>query len=127
MAPRTPPLRLALAAGLLTGCGTEPAACTQEVRPGVVLELRDAFDGAALAEGARGAVHDGGFIDSLRPYGRLGNGTLVSRAAADERPGDYSVRVEHEGYYAWEGGVRVRHDGCHVETVRWSVYLTRLP
>jgi hypothetical protein len=39
---------------------------------------------------------DGAFTDSLRPYGSLGTGVLVSRAAADEREGDYEVMIEHE-------------------------------
>jgi hypothetical protein len=113
-------------AGSLVSCGTEPT-CTQEVRPGVVVEIRDAFDDAPLAANARGAVHDGAFVDSLRPYGTVGNGTLVSRAAADERTGDYRITVQHDGYIAWEGAAGVRGDGCHVETVRLSVYLHRTP
>ena len=116
---------LAIVAGALESCGTEPAACTEEVRPGVVVEIRDAFDGLALAAEARGGVQAGDFVDSLRPYGSVGNGTLVSRAAADERPGDYRVTVEHEGYAAWEGAAHVRRDACHVETVFLSVYLHR--
>jgi hypothetical protein len=117
---------VALLAVPLASCGTEPT-CTQEVRPGVVVEIRDAFDDTPLAANARGAVHDATFVDSLRPYGSVGNGTLVSRAAADERPGDYTIRVESDGYPPWEGTARVRGDECHVETVQLSVYLQRAP
>lgn len=117
-------IAVALLAVPLATCGTEPN-CTQEIRPGVVVEIRDAFDDAPLAANARGAVHDGTFVDSLRPYGSVGNGTLVSRAAADERPGDYRITVEYDGYFPWEGGAGVRGDECHVETVQLNVYLQR--
>ena len=119
-------LALGMLAAALASCGTEPI-CTGEVRPGVVVEIRDAFDDAPLAAGASGAVHDGTFVDSLRPYGSVGNGTLVSRAAADERPGEYRITLEHEGYLAWEGAARVSGDQCHVETVHLSVYLHQVP
>ena len=110
----------------LAGCGTEPI-CTDETVPGVVVEIRDAFDDAPLAANARGAVHEGTFVDSLRPHSWIGNGTLVGRAAADERPGDYRITVEHEGYLAWEGFARVRANECHVETMVVSAYLDRVP
>jgi hypothetical protein len=118
-------LTLSLIGMCLAGCDTEPAACTEEVRPGVVVEIRDAFDDTPLANEARGVVQDGSFIDSLRPYGSVENGTLVSRAAAAERPGTYEVTVQREGYLPWVGGAVVRHDACHVETVVLSVYLHR--
>ena len=89
-------------------CATGPI-CTDEVVPGLVVEIRDAFDDSPVAETGRGAVHEGEFIDSLQPYGRAGNGVLISRAGADERAGLYSVTVVHEGYFDWRvDGVRVR-------------------
>lgn len=116
-----------LVAGTTTSCGTEPT-CTLDVLPAVVVEIRDGFDDAPLAETARGAVQQGEFVDSLRPYGAVGNGVLISRAAADERAGIYSVTVAHDGYAAWRrDGVRVRRDECHVETVHLSAYLQRAP
>ena len=121
---------LKLACGFLifvTGCGTEPT-CTLGVYPAIAIEIRDAFDDTPLAETARGAVQEGEFLDSLRPYSWLGNGVLISRAAADEREGVYSVTVEHDGYLGWRlDGVRVRENECNVETVQLSAYLTRNP
>ena len=111
---------------LLASCGTEPI-CTDETVPGVVVEIRDSFDDAPLAANARGAVHQGTFIDSLRPHSWAGNGTLLARAAADERRGEYLITVEHEGYLAWEGFTRVRANECHVETMLVSAYLDRVP
>jgi hypothetical protein len=115
-------LALGLGAGLLASCSTEPF-CSLNVVPGVVVEIRDGYDGAPLAATARGAVRESGFVDSLRPYGGLGNGTLVSRAAADERAGTYIVTVEHDGYLTWQSRARVRKNECHVETVFLIAYL----
>ena len=120
-------LATGLGAGANAACATDPIACTANIVPGVVVEIRDAFDGAPLAATAGGAVQDGGFLDSLRPYGSLGNGTLVSRAAADERAGTYTVTVEQPGYITWQGRARVHGNDCHVETVTLSAYLVASP
>ncbi|HET6777637.1 MAG TPA: hypothetical protein VFH26_01985 [Gemmatimonadales bacterium] len=111
----------------LTGCGTEPT-CTQGVEPAIVVEIRDGFDGTPLAGSSRGAVQEGQFVDSLRPYGSFGNGVLISRAAADERPGVYTVTVEHDGYLTWRvEGVRVQRGSCNVETVQLTAGLQPAP
>jgi hypothetical protein len=117
-----------LSAGTTTACGTEPV-CTLDVVPAVIVDIRDGFDAAPLAETARGAVREGDFADSLQPYRSVGNGVLVSRAAAWEREGLYSVTVEHAGYADWHrDGVRVRQrDECHVEPVELTAYLQRTP
>ncbi len=112
---------------LVTGCGTEPI-CTQGVEPAIVVEIRDGFDGTPLAGSARGAVQEGEFVDSLRPYGSFGNGVLISRAGADERPGVYSVTLESDGYPEWRvDGVRVHRVSCNVETVQLTADLQRDP
>ena len=117
---------LAMLVVSLASCATEPI-CTDEIVPGVVVEIRDAFDDAPLAANARGAVQEGTFVDSLRPHSWVGNGTLVGRAAADERPGEYQSTVEYEGYLSWVGFARVRANECHVETMHLSAYLSRIP
>lgn len=70
--------------------------CPTDVTPAIVVEIRDARTGTPLANGAKGAVHDGAYVDSLSPYEGIGSepNTLVSRRAADERPGTYAVRSE---------------------------------
>lgn len=109
------------------GCTTQPI-CTLSVDPGIVVTIRDATDGNPLAATARGVVRDGTFSDSLRPYGGLGDGTLTSRAAADERTGVYSVTVEHPGYAPWERvGVRVRPGECHVQAAELTADLEPIP
>ena len=102
--------------------------CTTSVEPGVVVEIRDASDDAPIAAGATGWVRDGGFSDSLRAYGGTMDGTLLSRASADEREGTYAVEVSHPGYATWlQEGVRVRGGGCHVATVNLQARLVRAP
>jgi hypothetical protein len=105
---------------------TDGLICTASVEPGVVVEIRDASDGTPLAAGAVGRVRDGAFTDSLRAYGGTADGTLLSRAAADEREGTYVVVVRHPGYTTWElAGVQVRGSGCHVATVNLQARLVR--
>ncbi len=111
----------------LTACG-DGMICTASVEPAVIVEIRDAVDDTPRAAGAAGWVREGTFSDSLRAYGGTGDGTLVSRAAADEREGTYLVEVSHAGYADWQQrGVRVSSDGCHVETARLQARLVRAP
>lgn len=121
------PVTAALLASALSGCEITDA-CTTSVEPGIVVTIEDAVTGAPLAGGARGAVHEGAYVDSLTPYGGDGAGGIVSRAAAYERSGLYAVAVEHPGYESWEeSGVRVRQNGCHVGTVDLTAALEPLP
>lgn len=102
------------------------------ISPAIVVEIRDARTGAPLANDARGAVHDGAYVDSLTPYEGTGTGAgplvLFSRRAADERPGNYSVEVNHPGYRAWTlAGVRAIAGKCGVKTRRISASLELAP
>lgn len=105
-------------------------ACPAVVSPAIVVEIRDAATGAAVANGARGAVHDGTYVDSLTPYESIGldPSGLFSRRAADERPGTYSVEVNHPGYRTWTAtGVRASAGTCGVQTRRISASLQPAP
>jgi len=104
--------------GILYGSGRE--SCSASVEPAVVVEIRDARTGVPLAGSARGVVRDGAYVDSLRPHGGAGTPyVLMSRAAAKERPGTYSVNVQAPGYQVWTlDGVVVSSDQCHVRTRR---------
>lgn len=117
---------LLLAAPLLTSC--TDGACTLDVLPAVVVEIRDAVTGSPIAELARGSVRDGSYVDSLRPEGSSLDGVLLSRAGAIEREGTYAVEVVHDGYVTWQRpGVRVGGDDCHVETVTLQANLDPAP
>lgn len=116
----------------LAGCSVftdpDPVICTAHLEPGIVVEIRDAQTGAALAYGARGAVHEGTFVDSLMPAESSSSDLrdLISRAAAHERPGTYMVEVVHDGYQPWRASaVRVEEGVCHVRQVRLQARLER--
>jgi hypothetical protein len=115
--------------GVITSAAcTDGLICTTSVEPAVVVEIRDAVDDAPLAAGAVGWVREGAFSDSLRAYGVTESGTPLSRAGADEREGTYLVEVSHPGYATWEqSGIRVKEDGCHVETAQLQARLLRAP
>jgi len=100
-------------------CGlTDPGACTTSIEPGIVVTIQDAIDRTPLAETAIGNVYDGTYVGPLVPNGFLGDGTMISRKAADERPGRYTVVVTHPGYREWRvENVVVRAGACHVGTV----------
>jgi hypothetical protein len=122
---------LVLASVGLAGCHNPFAggySCPAVISPAIVVEIRDARTGAPLANDARGAVREGAYVDSLTPYEgtAAGAGPLVffSRRAADERPGNYSVEVNHAGYRAWTlAGVRAVSGQCGVKTRRVSASL----
>jgi hypothetical protein len=106
-----------LAAGtlLMAGCIEigDPVACTADFRYGILVEVRDAGTDLPLA-GARGAVHDGAYVDSLRSWGNSS-----AFAAAGERAGVYLVEVQKSGYQPWTANnVVVTRDECHVRQVQ---------
>ena len=117
----------------LTGCINPFGggySCPADITPAIVVEIRDARTGAPLANGAKGAVHDGAYVDSLGPYEWIGTdlNTLFSRRAANERPGTYAVEVNHPGYRTWTvGGVRAIAETCGVRTRRISASLEPSP
>jgi hypothetical protein len=107
-----------------------PGVCTQELRPGVVVEIRDAQTNTPLARAATGVVREGAYVDSLRPAGSLTADpeSLYSRAAAGERAGTYEIEVQRAGYVTFRrSGVRVERDECHVQTVHVVAALVPTP
>lgn len=97
--------------------------CPASLVPAVVVEVRDAQTGAPRAEGARGAVQDGAYVDSLKPFE-----VSLSLQGAFERPGTYAVEVHRAGYQTWTvSGVRVSKQRCGVATVRLLANLVSAP
>lgn len=111
----------------LSGCGImDPGACTTDVQPAVIVEVRDAATQAPAAAGATGTVREGSFSEGLRPYD-LGENALRLQGPY-ERPGTYTVTVDKPGYQQWEQeSVRVRDGSCHVQTVTLQANLVRAP
>ena len=105
------------------------AGCLPETKPAIVVEIRDATTGAALAQLARGVVQHGAYSDSLIAARSESSDptTMYARRAANERPGTYDVWVERVGYRDWHAyGVRVGAGPCGVSTVQLQARLRRL-
>jgi hypothetical protein len=108
----------------LAGCDVlDPGICTTDVRPAIVVQVRDAATQAPAASGATGTLRDGSFGTVIRPD--PGENALGMRGA-EERPGTYAVTVDKPGYQQWkQENVRVRDGSCHVRTVTLQASLVR--
>jgi len=100
----------------LSGCVDNLAICVDSggdvgvAGVAIVIEVTDAETGASLVDGARGAISDGSYIDSLRVRT---SGTVPTLQAGNDRPGRYDVTVLHPGYQTWHASqVEVGVDGC---------------
>lgn len=99
-------------------------ACTRELKPNLLVEVREAESGMAAARGATG-------------YARhLGSGVVAELHAVDdtlqldglwdrERAGRYEVVIRKPGYKTESVKAVVDEDRCHVKTKRVPVTLTR--
>ena len=104
----------------------DPRACTTDVRPAIVVQVRDAATQAPAASGATGVLSEGSFSDVMQPAD-LSENTLELFGAL-ERPGTYTVTIDEPGYQQWkQERVRVRDGSCHVETVTLQASLVRAP
>ena len=127
MASRVLALSASLVTASLVGACSDPGACTLDILPAVVVEVRDASTDTLIAGLVRGIVTDGAFEDSLRVIGSLGTDPAVptTLGGADERAGTYAVHLEGPAYEAWDtAGVRVSRDACHVRTATFTARLT---
>ncbi|HSM59749.1 MAG TPA: hypothetical protein VK849_03085 [Longimicrobiales bacterium] len=120
---RTLGILLLLPAALLSCdddcCG--PLVCTEELRPGITVDVVEADTGVPAADGATLTLRDGDWVESTT-YAYLG----TTFAGAYERAGTYDVAVARAGYHTWiRAGVRVGADACHVHTVRLDAALER--
>jgi hypothetical protein len=109
------PVLVVVVAAMLSACSDTTATCPPRVPlPAVDVEIREAGTDLPLAAAARGAVRDGAYTDSLQP-GRSDGGVLVSRRAAFERPGIYTVEIVAPGYAMWQRtGVVALEGACGV-------------
>jgi hypothetical protein len=114
---------LLFAACAVSGCGDLIGVCTAELRPNLIVEVRDAVTGEPAARGATGtAEHTGSRIytdllsaDDLQLYGNW----------SEEREGRYSVFIRKPGYRHEDAQVTVDGDRCHVKTARIAIRLSR--
>jgi len=107
-----------------------PRACTMEMRPSVVVYVRDARTDAYIAAGATMILTDGAFVDSVTvPANQSGeNARGLWTFDSGERPGVYQVTVRRAGYEEWvRSGVWVRGGACHVATVTITARMVTSP
>jgi hypothetical protein len=91
--------------------------CTDELRPGIVVTVRDSVTNAPVS-GARVVARTATIADTSRSQPN-GVYPLVS-----EKPGTYAVTVEQTGYRPWaRANVKVTSDECHVKTVSLTALL----
>jgi hypothetical protein len=104
--------------------------CTEELRAGLVVEVRDAPTGLPAADGATGEITDGGYTETLLLEGGMlmPPNPALQLVGAWERPGIYNVSIAKAGYRFWrQPSVVVTADSCHVETVRIQAALEPVP
>jgi hypothetical protein len=108
-------MRLAPAVAL-AGCVDNLAICVDSgFEAAIVVQVRDAVTGAPLAAGARGAIRDGGYVDSLRPPTPDASGRLLTLTGGAGRAGTYEVTLVYPGYQMWQQtGVVVSTNSCGV-------------
>ena len=94
--------------------------CTDELRAGITVEVRDALTGTPAACGASGEARDGTYIAPLTDEGRCTEApmTWAYLTGAWERAGVYTVAIRKPGYRDWvQEQVVVTADACHVQPV----------
>ncbi|MBC8140971.1 MAG: PEGA domain-containing protein [Armatimonadetes bacterium] len=122
----------ALCALLCHSCGGSDG-CTADVVPGIVLRVVDAETGITLVRDSVVTLQSGDYTETLRTYESIYSetrltppNTPVSVAGAYERVGDYTIRVERDGYEPWEQTTRVTRNECHVNRNDLTASLKRV-
>lgn len=112
---------------VLAAC-TDPfgTACTDELRPNLVVVVREAESGKAAARGAIGTARHLNSAVSTELSTSF-NDSLLSGDWIRERAGRYSVTVQKPGFRTEFALVEVEEDACHVRTQHVPVTLTRDP
>ena len=111
--------------GSLVSCSTDVlGSCPATgLLPAVEVEVRDSVSDVLLTPGSRGAVRDGEYVDSLRPWRYQGD-TVVTLGGAFDRPGTYDVTVAHPGYETWRyHDVQIANGSCGAGTTRLTARL----
>ncbi|NAS31068.1 hypothetical protein GTQ40_08815 [Flavobacteriaceae bacterium R38] len=92
--------------------------CTEELRPGLIVSVRDASNNTVL-DNATITARDGDFEETLM---ELSN--PVAYTGVFERPGVYTLTVEREGFQTLTSDpILVQADICHVITVQVNINL----
>lgn len=91
--------------------------CTDEIVPGLHVEVKDATTSAVLTDGVEVTVSDGEYEETLNLVGEAFEG-------ADERSANYIITVTKAGYIPFSSStVAVPQNSCHVITIPVTVQL----
>ena len=95
--------------------------------PAFIIEVRDKEMDSLLTPSANGFVQDGDFIDSLKDYLFNGEGIVVRKCAAYERPGVYDIYIQVPDYLDWDSAdVLIFSGRCHVQKCIFTAYMHRV-
>lgn len=123
--PPSPTLLALGAAAALSGCDLG-LVCTDELRPSVVVEVRDRATGMPAARGATGrSEHESGVLTEFYAIG--GDGLTLWGDWHGELPGNHVILVRKPGFLTEVAHADVDADRCHVEPKTVQVTLVRDP
>ena len=115
-------LAVVVLAVLSASCEEPLTVCNLNLVYGLIVVPTDSITGRSLAgSGTLVEVRDGSYVDTLQQM------SATEYQGAGERPGTYTVMVQHQGYRPWQrNDIRVREDECHVIPVRVDARLEPL-
>jgi hypothetical protein len=113
---------------LASGCDFVFAPCTSNEKAGITITMMDSVtQGPVVADSVTVMIVDGSYADTIR-FTNVRPDPVTHLPLALERPGVYDVSISATGYRSWvRNDIRVRDGRCHVETVRATARLQRLP
>ena len=112
---------------LLAGCyqsgAVEPILCTAQFVFGLTVTVVDQSTGDPIADEATMTLRAGSYEEIVTDSW---DGSTLS--GAGERPGTYTITIEHPGYTTWtRTGIEITADDCHVIPVLITAELVPLP
>lgn len=100
--------------------------CKTDLRFGVRVRVLEAASGQPIAANATIVVVDGQYRDSITVAADTAKNSLAI-PLAENRPGDYTVRVTKPGYRTWmQSRVRAESDRCGVKTAEVTASIERM-
>ncbi len=101
----------------------DPIFCTEELRAGLEITVRDGVGGDFLVEGVEVTAIDGDYQETLQNF--TGSNIFVG---AFERTGSYTIIASKNGYAdnSSSAPVIVNKDACHVITEKVEIILEKI-
>lgn len=110
---------------LLLACSGYAPVCVEDLYPAILVRPVDSLTGLTVPPPIMGAITEGTFLDSLRPFEYSGSsGEPISYGAGHGRPGIYHVTLTAPGYAPWQrANVRAKDRYCGVIPTRLQANL----